>query len=495
MKQLFIVLTLISLFSSNSLFAQSLPLYEFLSNEYFNEYVIVDQESSVWSVKIYRENHGEMQDLKEERTFDDFSKARAYKNEYIERFHQQYPQPLEASPIIELTEEGDIPVEAVVVSDVIGFEYVTEAPETHIWVAKNQWSTEWEEKYGLWIQENLKRDFFSEYNIQTDCADVVIGLRWIFARMNSLPAMNTLSGSGNFFGNMSMKKDWRGLIRADQWHQDQVFLQALEYVMRNTYTRSLKQDSYSIQINQEAMYSGAHHLEFHSQGGHAMMLQNVKVTRGLFGGTKLTLMDSTLPRKVRNLKVKGYQYGLTPEYGSGFLRMRWPVKIDGYWELTYPEDHPYFSEEQYEPNFTLEYGSFAYAIKGRLSGKKRVSQGAFRTTLKELKKQLDLRAKVVREGFEECQKINCAPGSEGWQEWSTPVRDNRLFGLVSGAANIAEINKRNSNLMEVWNEYMSKRIRIKKNKSIKMEDMIEIYLNKSFGSDPRDSIEVRWGLN
>lgn len=493
MRFLFLSLFIISTFSVK---AQSLPLYEFMTNEFFSEYIIVDKESSEWVVKIYRENHGEMQDLKDQKTFDNFKDAREFKKQYVAKFKLQYPQQeISEAPVI--VDSESVVVESstvVVVDDVVGFEYITEAPETQIWVAYNQWNAHWEREYSKWVEQNLTKDFFSKYNIKTDCADVVIGLRWIFARINSLPAMNTLTGSGNYFGNMSMKKDWRGLPRAFEWHQDMVFRNALEYVMRNTYTRSLKQDSYPIAINKETMTAGAHHLEFHSEGGHAMIVNEVKVTKGLFGGTKLTTMDSTLPRKVRDLKTKKYNYGLIPQFGSGFLRMRWPVFVDGYWELTFPEDHPDYSEEQYDQDFTREYGSFAQAIKGRISGINRISNSAFRTMLTDLRKEIEFRASIVQQGSEECAVKNCAPGTEGWQEWSTPVRDHRLMGLIIGALNIAELNKRNDQLMETWDKFINRTVKLRNRKWVRISKILNIFEKQKYGSDPRMSLEMRWGL-
>jgi hypothetical protein len=108
----------------------------------------------------------------------------------------------------------------------------------YIWAAKNQWSEEWETKYSKWLQEEVTANFYQRYKIPTDCADALVGLRWIFSRINSLPVANTVADSGNLFGNFSMKKDWKKYDTAEKWNEDELFLVALDFVMNLTSTRT-----------------------------------------------------------------------------------------------------------------------------------------------------------------------------------------------------------------------------------------------------------------
>ena len=114
--------------------------------------------------------------------------------------------------------------------------------------------------------------------------------------------------------------------------------------------------------------------------------------------------------------------------------------------------------------------------------------------LDELRKEIELRASIVQQGSEECAIKNCAPGTEGWQEWSTPVRDHRLMGLIIGALNIAELNKRNDQLMETWDKFINRTIKLKNKKWVRISKVLSIFEEQKYGSDPRMTFEMRWGL-
>ncbi|RYZ82103.1 MAG: hypothetical protein EOP06_22245, partial [Proteobacteria bacterium] len=113
-----------------------------------------------------------------------------------------------------------------------------------IWKATQRWSWDWEKKYADWISTDITPDFFQKHNIATDCADVAYATRWIFARMNGLPAANRISGSGGLLTNESLRKQWTSLPTAKEWHQDRRFLTALNYLLNEGYTHSLVRDSY-----------------------------------------------------------------------------------------------------------------------------------------------------------------------------------------------------------------------------------------------------------
>lgn len=83
--------------------------------------------------------------------------------------------------------------------------HVTEALESVIWPVTQQWNMEWESRYANWIESEVNSDYFIEHQFATDCADVALALRWIFARDNGLPAGNKLAGSGNLFTQSSVK--------------------------------------------------------------------------------------------------------------------------------------------------------------------------------------------------------------------------------------------------------------------------------------------------
>ena len=103
-------------------------------------------------------------------------------------------------------------------SEIVNKAFFGRSRNQSIWEAKNRWNNDWELKFGQWLKQEVTLDFYKKYNIPTDCADAVIGLRWIFSRINYLPVANTLSDTGNLFGQFSMKKEWKRLPTATNWY-------------------------------------------------------------------------------------------------------------------------------------------------------------------------------------------------------------------------------------------------------------------------------------
>jgi hypothetical protein len=93
-------------------------------------------------------------------------------------------------------------------------------------------------------------EFFYKNKVATDCADVAIAARWIFARIHKMPAAQTLAEPNVLFSNESFRNAWSDLPTHEDWTQDQLFRVALDYVLDNTYTHTLWKDSCSIHISQ-----------------------------------------------------------------------------------------------------------------------------------------------------------------------------------------------------------------------------------------------------
>ncbi len=127
----------------------------------------------------------------------------------------------------------------------------------NLWEVKNRWSQEWENKFSAWISENVNEDFFVKYGLSTDCADAVLGIRWIFARIHSLPVANHISISSTLFTHLSMPKNWRKIPKGDVWHQDKLFMTALNYVMRLANTRTMLLDAYPVELTRRGLQVGS----------------------------------------------------------------------------------------------------------------------------------------------------------------------------------------------------------------------------------------------
>jgi hypothetical protein len=162
-----------------------------------------------------------------------------------------------------------------------------------------------------------------------------------------------------------------------------------------------------------------------------------------------------------------------------------------------PTAGPGYSEEQYQPEFMIGYGAFSSAVKGHLAGQsqpKHISTEDWRRLLLQLKESFEARANSVYDGFNSCLAVNCAPGTRGWDEWSTPSRDGRLKSLLNGILRTVELERSNRQVTSMWNEFLGSEFLIDQNLKITYQQAIEVFNQDRFNSDPRVSILVRWGL-
>lgn len=440
------------------------------------QYILTFQESGVWRLQVFESVDGQLQDLVYEHEFDNATAA-------VDA-HQRYLRFVGYSALDDLRADQEFLIQA-------GEQAAPEAGES-IWPVTNSWSMDWENKFSAWVANTITLDFYQKYNIPTDCADVVIAARWIFARINGLPVANTLSGSGRMVGQMTMKDAWRDLPTAANWYDDQRFRAALTYVMTNTYTKSLGRDSYPIAITKEQLIPGTHHLEFHEGGGgHAMFVKSVRVYQK---GASILTYNSTLPVKVRKLIEKDYMGGDQPDEKTGFQRVRWPVLHDGLWSFSDPSTYPGYSLEQFQPEFMEGFGTFQEAVKSKLSGYKRLNLEDWQKTLNAVSQLIVDRANVVYDGFFACQQIDCRPGTEGWDEWSTPGRDDTLRRTIKGIIRTIDLNRDNRRAVDYWNKFLRQRFAYDKNLQLTNEYAVDVCNNGLITSDPRHTIQARWGL-
>lgn len=368
----------------------------------------------------------------------------------------------------------------------------TEDSSAVIWEAQYSWSTDWEKKYSEWIEKEVNPSFFKKYGIATDCADVAISLRWIFARINKLPMASTLAGSMQIFTHESLLSGWAKLPTAEKWFEDKRFLTALNYVLDNTYTHSLIIDSYPIAINAEVLTPGTHHLTLHEyDSGHTTFVIDVGVDAG-----GVVMMASTTPREVRELWTELYaQYDIfTNKSEGGFLKIRWPIKYSGNWQLVKDSDMPGFSLEQYDPHFSEGYDMYSEAVEHRL-GITQTPEQKFENGLKALQMRLEDRVWLVKNGFEVCQIENCDPGSANYEAWSTPQRDSRIVQLIERLDTLANASETNKMSWEGFQFNTRLIFDVDNNIDASMYDIIIAFAWGKYSSDPRDKVNRRWGLN
>lgn len=374
----------------------------------------------------------------------------------------------------------------------------TEYLGTHVWTAKNQWNENWEKKYSRWVEEEVDKDFFFEHGIATDCADVAIGLRWIFARIHSLPAANSLAGTGAILSNESMKKSWLNLRRHENWWQDHLFRTALNYVLNNTYTHSLWKDSYPIAIDKDSFVPGVWYLSKSRSSGHVEIVQSIDRSRGDF---RIYIIDSTVPRDVKRLFRQTLWHRTQPHPDrAGFMAMRWPVKKDfERWDLTKKEKMFRFSKEQYQSEFMQGQPYFNLAVLNNI-GSVPLSPLAQVTDLgRNIYDTFTYRLLAVEKGYHYCvvQGKDCTKGTWGWNSHSTPSRD---WGIRSKINTFFDIHKRYGSRVEVqekWQEILGWGFKVPTSQRVyqtHFEHLMNSFHQKKASYDPNDSIESRWNL-
>lgn len=358
----------------------------------------------------------------------------------------------------------------------------TEVPEQSLWPVKHTWSEEWEQKYATWISTNIDEEFFIRNNVATDCADVAYTLRWIFSRNNNLPATATLAGSHLLASHETMKKEWRTLPSHPEWQKDQRFLAALNWLLDNVYTKTLYLDAYPVELSKSTVLPGLMHLS----SSHAAIVSRVSY---LEGETPIETLSSTVPRKVRPLHASIYieQTNEKPTDG-GLLRFRWPMKTT-HWLQVEKENMPYYSLEQYESSLCEDESHFAFCLFKKLDMKYSPAE-----ILKEVQAALvgllKTRNVIVQEGLEFCTLNDCAPGTQNWEDFSTPSRDFRLATALENAEMISYAINLDPEF-KLWTEAQKVPVA---GSDLSVQEFKERLEYKLISFDPRDPVETRWGI-
>ena len=261
----------------------------------------------------------------------------------------------------------------------------------------------------------------------------------------------------------------------------------LDYVLENTYTRTLLSDSYPIAIRSQSLNPGAHHLEFHQEGGHTLLV--VSTSQGV------RVVQSTVPRDLRVLTELEYLRSEPPRLNEeGFFKIRWPIRRGQNLILKSISSHTDYSVEQYSEAFQSQQG-FSFVVKQRLSSGQVNRFGEFQTSLQRLDELLSGRVQSVERGWQACLEQNCSPGTSGWNEYSSPQRDKRIVDLIRLTQQIMSQGQDGwfQSFSRTWAQFNKKTLMID-GRLISYQKVIELFLQGRTISDPRRPIQERWGL-
>ena len=357
-----------------------------------------------------------------------------------------------------------------------------ESPD-QVWeVGDRRWTVEEEHRFEKWVDETITEDFFIRHKIPTDCADAVYAIRWIYARIEHLPAAATTS-DGKLMGHWST--DWKLLPRHSDWPQDKRFRAALHYMLSATWTGTLPHDTYPVRISPDSATPGT----LLMTKSHVVMVGHVSL-----GGSQahpLQTWESMLPVKVRKLILRNF-FSPRPEstLHSGLVKFRWPVFEKGGWEYLPVKEHPFYSEEQYNPHFYEGNGDFVEAVAKRIDPIDYEPTEKMVNVMGTITRLLKERVSTVLAGYQKCHKGGCPEGSDLWEIHRTLGRDEMIVLLMDHLSQIIELNHLDKELTTKMMEAIS--IDISENRSVTFYD---VYQNCSWLSPhPKDSIEARWGL-
>lgn len=365
-----------------------------------------------------------------------------------------------------------------------------------IWETRAEWNEEWEARFREWVRTTATATYFEERGLATDCADVAYAFRWIFARLNGLPAANHLVGSEELFTNETGFAAWAKLPTAAEWHQDARFRAALDYLLENTYTHALMRDSYPVAIRRNSVGPGAYFLNLHSQEtGHTEFLRDVALEAG--NPEPLRILASDVPRSVRRLADYGFRAPATRlEDGKvAFVRFRWPVLRAGARELLAAEAMPDYSLEQFAPGFVNGERDFAHAVIHRLLPDWQPNPAAaLKSLVTQLRQRWADREQIVADGYAYCAVNDCRDGSLGWENWSTPSRDKATGVLVGLIDELYKGPACNSWCRWELSSHLRDPVVTVEGRRLAVGELLAIWRAGRFSSDPRLTVPERWGL-
>ncbi|MGK5087642.1 hypothetical protein WDW86_08800 [Bdellovibrionota bacterium FG-2] len=363
-----------------------------------------------------------------------------------------------------------------------------------LWKATESWNWDWEKRYATWVDTELTADFFFRFGIPTDCADAGLAARWIFSRINHLPAGNHLAGADKLLTHQSMRREWMSLPTSENWAEDKRFRAALDYLLLYTDSHSVFRDTYPVAITPEALAPGTLQLEISEHSGHTYIVRHLDLTPK--AEVPIGLMNSTVPRKVRILAETGFWRMDQPtEEEGGFRRFLWIKEIEhGQWAQLAPEEMPYFSREQFEPFFVAGFFSFADAVIVRINPTydrvKRLIGG-----IESLKTQLIMRMRLIENGIQVCQTNPCTPQSANYYYWSTDHRDAQIGAVFEQLeALYQELAPFHSELAANWENEMNQVFLVPlPSLPFSLKELARRWKTHQYSSDPRDTEEARWG--
>ncbi|MGD2117704.1 MAG: hypothetical protein PVG66_05040 [Chromatiales bacterium] len=395
-----------------------------------------------------------------------------------------------------------------------------------IWESKNEWNEHWEDAYSQWVQEHYTADIFTSGKYQGflhDCSDSVYYARLLFAYENQLPFVIEDPDYTGENSRRSQTFDEQTRDRPDNPYDvvtetisndmdfydhlepKQRLARFVELVGRVTWTRSLLNDTYPVQLNRQWFRPGivavlpkttvfsegdfdilnydvvANNLEATTTAGHAQLVTRVDETGVIH------YLKSTIPAKVQPLLPTTLN-SFVPDIDGGSYR-RW--KQPQHYAMEESELPGYGTEQ-----FDLD-GVFEDVMQQRLALVNESKTDKLARLANEVCAQLQQRIPVVQYGWEYKQQIGerCMNFDE-YDLHSTPSRDGKIINTLkyllyvatgdenSPADKIAVLLEQSCNDLMLDNETRLPAAKFAR----------QLLSNSEPLSDPNQPLAVRWSL-
>lgn len=462
----FLIFFLFFIFSHN-IWAHEMWLKDGLSSRHF---ITIDTDDNQIQVKVFQQNKGDYQDKISAYPFKTLDDARIF-------IQQKFPE------YVSIEKLPSWPVDVSV-----------DKKNKELWTVHNQWSEEWEKRYADWLKSEITEDFYLKYNIPTDCADAVIGYRWIFARIYSLPVANTVSDTGYLFGHFSMRKQWKNLSTAGKWNEDQLFLAALDYVMDMTSTRTvMNTDGFPVSITRKGLQAGTFIVSQTNGSGHMR-----QITQNYYddpSSLPVFTFSSTSPRELRPLYKEAFLDQAWPiRKTREIMAFRWPVINRNSWTLKAKDSDPRYSLEQFDLSLEEKYYSFVQFVLSRVQPDYDPNS-LVSTGVTDLANFTTMRIKIVRDGYAYCRNHDCRPGTQAWEDWSTPNRDAKYHLKFDEIEDLVRtFDPMSPGLFTKWIKSLNSTIMDIEGHQLSLSQLRSLFERGLPSSNPSDPILKRWGL-
>ena len=359
-----------------------------------------------------------------------------------------------------------------------------------VWPTVNQWSPQFETKYSEWIRLEWQEDTFTSPNsmlqgIETDCADSVYAARATFSFLNQLPFKTAggLANSTSQFDNVQ-----KGPSR---------FRSFLKVLMRETSSRTLPADTYSIALNPQAFRPG---IIYVAPGNHSYLIKDVQPD-GM-----ITTYSSTMPIAVRLLmRLEGVPFYIPQEsfkHTDGYRAFRQPEQLG-----LNQEKLPNYSDEQYTlaAQSKNNYIQFAELLTQKISIEKPTLQKKIEHTLNSLCSFAQERGAWVSLSSSLWASNKKCMSSSQVEDYSTVSRDQKLVDFFQYLRQLVGNDQYNELSPEIKDKVISvftgegqsgclvntfdPRLG-----SIKLSDVWIKIVQKKLISSPHATIAQRWGF-